>query len=100
MTDRVFYYFGPFFFDRPNNLKNQNFENMKKTTRDIIILILCNTNDNHMIYGSRDMERDRQNDLSFWTIFCLLTLEQPRKSKFGKNEKKSLEILSSYTCVP
>ena len=35
-----------------NNLKNQNFEKMKKTPRDIIILHMCTINDNHMIYGS------------------------------------------------
>ena len=40
-------------FYPPNNLKNQNFENLKKTTRDTIILHMCSTvNDNHMMYGS------------------------------------------------
>ena len=38
--------------DPPNNLKNQNFEIMKKNPADIIILHVCTTNDNHMIYGS------------------------------------------------
>ena len=32
----------------PNNPKNQNLENMKKTPGDIIILHMCTTNDNHM----------------------------------------------------
>ena len=39
-------------FDLPNTLKNQNFEEMKKTPGDIIILHLCTINDNHMMYGS------------------------------------------------
>ena len=32
---------------------------------DIIILHLCTTIDNYMMYGSRDMEHERQNVLSF-----------------------------------
>ena len=42
-------------FDTPNNLKNQNFEKMKKTTGSIIILHLHPTNDKH-ICGSWDIE--------------------------------------------
>ena len=34
-----------------NNPKNQNFEKMKKNSRDII-LHKCTINDNHMIYDS------------------------------------------------
>ena len=33
------------------NLENQNFEDLKKTPGDIIILHMCTTNDNHMMYG-------------------------------------------------
>ena len=39
-------------FDPPNNPKNQNFEKNRKTPGDIIILHLCTTNDDHMMYGS------------------------------------------------
>ena len=59
-----------------NNLNNQNFENMKKTKKkpgDIIILHLYTTNENHTMYGSWDVEHDRLNFLSFWTIFCPFT---------------------------
>ena len=35
-----------------NQKKNQNFEKMKKTPGDIIILHLHTTNDNHMMYSS------------------------------------------------
>ena len=35
----------------------------------LIILHMCTTNDNHMMYSSWDMKRDRQNFLSFWTFF-------------------------------
>ena len=65
----------------PNNPKNQNFEKMKKTPRDTIILHKCTINDNHMMYGSWDMKRGGQN---FWHFEIL------------KNWKKHLEI-SFYT---
>ena len=44
-------------------------QQQKKTPGDIILLHLCTTNENRVMYGSWDMERDRQNFLSFWTIF-------------------------------
>ena len=47
----------PFYL--PNNLKNQNFEKMKKTTGDIILYMPI-INDNYMMYGSCDKERDGQ----------------------------------------
>ena len=73
-----------------NNPKNQNFEKMRKTPGDIIILQRCTISDNHMMYVSRDMKRDRQNFLSFWTVFCLLIPpEQLGKSKLWKAEKSS-----------
>ena len=76
--DNVMYFFLEFFIilghfsptDPPNNPKNQNFEKMEKTPGDIIILHLCTTNDNHMMHHSSDIECNRQNFLSFWTIFC------------------------------
>ena len=45
----IFSYFLPFY---PTNLKNQNFEKIEKMPGDIIILHLCTTNDNHMMYGA------------------------------------------------
>ena len=70
-TDRVFCNFGPFFALIPaSNLENQNFEKMKKEPGDVIILHMFTINDDHMMYGSWDMERDRQSFLSFWPIFC------------------------------
>ena len=57
-------------FHPPNNLKYQNFEKMKKPPGDIITLHMCTINDNPMMYGSWNMERDGHNFLSFWIIFC------------------------------
>ena len=42
----IFLHFYP-----PNNPKNQNFEKMKKQLGDIITLLMCTINDNHMMYG-------------------------------------------------
>ena len=60
-------------FNPPKNLKNQNFEKMKKTPSRIIILHMYTIKDNHMMYGSWDTECDRENFLSCWTIFCHFT---------------------------
>ena len=44
-------------------------------------------NDSYMMYGSSDMECNRQNFLSFWSIFWPFIPLQPEKSKFWKTEK-------------
>ena len=56
-------HFLPFY--SPMDPENQNFEKMKKTLEDIIILQMFTINDSHMIYGLSDMECNRQNILSF-----------------------------------
>ena len=69
--------FLPFY---PFNLKNQNFEKMKKKPGGIIILHISNTNENNMVYGSWDIEHNGQNFLSFWIILCTfipLTFQTP-----------------------
>ena len=80
--------------------RNQNFEKMKKIPKDIIISQMCTINDSHVRYGSRDMECNRQNILSFRTISCLFTPVTTPKIKILKKWKKSLQILSFYTGVP
>ena len=90
-------HFLPFY--PPNNPKNQNFEKMKKPPGDIITLHMCTINDNHMMYGSWDMEHDRHNFLSFSTVFCPFTPLTTKKINILKKWKRSLEI-SFYTCVP
>ena len=42
-----------------NNPKSKLFKKSKNLPGDIIILEMCTINDNHMMYGSRDMEHDR-----------------------------------------
>ena len=55
MTE-TFSHFGPFFaFLLPplsNNPENQNFEKMKRSPGDIVILHMCTINENHMRYHS------------------------------------------------
>ena len=76
--NRIFCHFGLFFaLLSPNNPKNHNFEKMKKLHVGIIILHMCiiilhmcTINENHMMYGSWDMEQDRHIFLSFWIIVC------------------------------
>ena len=53
-----------------------------------------------MIYGSWDMKCDRQNFLSFWTIFCSFTLfNNPKNQNFEKLKKRpgDITILHKYT---
>ena len=69
----LFLSFWTIFCPFTNNLKNENFEKMKKMHGDIIILHKCTMNNNHMMHGSCDMKRDRQIFLSFLDIFCLFT---------------------------
>ena len=56
-------------FDPPNNLKNQSFEKITKVPEDIMILHLNTTNDDHMMYGSWDVEHDRQNSFVIFNYF-------------------------------
>ena len=70
-----------------NNPISENFDKKKKNSGDIINLHICTINDNHMMYGSSDMERDEQNTLSFWTIFCPFTLLKTWKIKIPKKWK-------------
>ena len=89
VTDRIFCHYGPFFaqVSLPNGPSKIKFwKNEKKTLKDIIILQRFTINDSHMIYAFSDMERNRQNFLSFWTIFCPFI--GGKKSKFWKTEKR------------
>ena len=87
---QIFCHFGLFLpFYPTNNQKNLHFEKMKESPRDIIILLLWTTNDNHMMCGSWDMEDDGHNFLSFWTIFCPFTPLTTWKIKILKIKNKA-----------
>ena len=90
VTDRIFCQFGPFLpFYHPNIPKNQNFEKLKKTPGDIIILHMCTTNENHMVNGSWYIKRDGQIFLSFWTIFSPFTSLKSQKMKLLEKWKNT-----------
>ena len=102
-TDRIFSHFGPFSALLPppnNNPENENFENMKKSPEDTIILHKCTINDNHMMDGSWNMMCNKQNFLSYWAIFCPFTLLTTQRVKTLKKWKEHLEISSLNTSEP
>ena len=86
--DRIFFVICDcfFLFYPPNNPENQNFEKMKNPCGDIIILHMCTINDYHMMHVSWDRECNRQNFLSFWTIFA------NRKNSILKKWKKRTSV--------
>ena len=99
VTDRMLCHFGPFFALLPlKNLKNQNFEKMKKVPGDVIILHKCTKNHDHMLHCSWDTICDKCNSFFYFGLcFGPLTTQ---KIKILKKWKKHLEISSFYTCVP
>ena len=92
-------------FDPPNNPKDQNFEKIKKLPGNIIILHLCATNDDHMMYDSWDMECNRLKIFlilaPFLPFFPSLPYpNNPKNQNFEKMKKNSLEVSSFYTSAP
>ena len=98
----IFGHFVLFFALLPSNkMKNQNFEKLKKTPGDIIILHMSTINENYMMCGSWDMECDRQIFFSFWTIFWLFyTPIITQRIKILKNWKKTPgSIIILHNCT-
>ena len=69
---------------------------MKQHPADIIILHLCTTNDNHIMYGSWDMKCDKQ---KFFVILGHFLHFTPIATQKMKKWKKYIKI-SFYTSVP
>ena len=97
MADRIFCHFGLCFpFYPPKNLKNQNFEKMKKRPGDIIILNNCT-----MIICYTVPETWCVTDVivifHFGLFFCPFTAQ---KIKISKKMKKIPGDTSFYTCIP
>ena len=57
-----------------------------------------NINDSDMMYGSSDMECNGQNFLSFWTVFCPFTPNNPKNQDFEKMKKLSGNIIILHRC--
>ena len=100
-TDNFFCQSGPLFALYPHHhhpMDPQNVERMKKPPKDIIILQMFIINDSHMMYGSWDMGCNRQNFLSFWTIFCPFTTYNPKNQNFEKIKKPPGDIIILHRC--
>ena len=69
--------------------ENQHFEKMRKEPGDIILLHMCNINENHMMYDSWDMECDRQKFLSIWDFY---SPNNPENQNFEKTKKPPIYI--------
>ena len=86
-------YFLP--FDPPINLKNQNFEKIRKTTGNIITLHLCTINDDHDVWFLR--YKARQTECFVILVYFLpLYPLTTQKIKILKKWKKLLEISWFY----
>ena len=74
-------------FTNPMDPENQNFEKMKKTPEDIIILWMCTVNDSHMMYGSWGMVQQTEFFVILDRFFCPLTPWITQKIKMWKEWK-------------
>ena len=82
--------FLPFYSLNDQKVKNKRKRKKeKKTLGDVIILHVCTTNDDDMIYGSREMECKGQHYLSFCVVFCPFIPLTTWKFNFWKNEKNT-----------
>ena len=81
--------------------ENQNFEKMKKTPGDAIIVHMCTIYNNHIMYIPEIWSASDRISYHFGLFFSPFTPLITQKIKIFKNEeKKRLEILSFYKCVP
>ena len=90
-------------FYPPSNPKSQN-------SLEILSFYTCTTNDNHMMYGFWNMERDRQKFCYFRPFFTFspppppsplpLPSNKPKNQKKKLKWKKHLKISSFCTSVP
>ena len=61
---------------------------------------MCTRNEDHIIYGSRNIRCDRQNFQSFWAILCLLTPpDDPENKNFEKTKKIPGDVIILHKCV-
>ena len=85
-----------------NNLKYQNFEKIKKTPGDIIVLHKCTKSHHHMLYRSWEMERDEcPCSCSFWTLL-FYPLNHPKNENFKKKKtttKEPGDVIILHKCT-
>ena len=71
------------------NWKMKILKNEKHSSRYHHFTLVYHKNDIRMMYDSWDMERDKQNFLSFWSVFCPFTTLTTQKIKIFKKWKKT-----------
>ena len=112
--DIIFSHFGPFFavlhFFPLTTQRIKSLKKWIKNPTNIIILHKCTLNDNHIIYGSWDINCNRQIFLSSWSIFCTFNPQTPKNENIKKwkttttttttTTTKCLEISLFYKSVP
>ena len=97
VTDVIaIFHFGLFFA-----LLHKNFEKLKKTSGDIIILQKCTKNHDHMCYTVPEIWHVTNVIVIFhFGLFFALLPPNSLKNQNFKKMKKHLEISSFYKCVP
>ena len=86
-------------FYPPNNLRNQNFEKLKKTPRDII-LQMCTINDGPVIWCMVPEIWSTTDKIfcHFGLFFAFLPLNNPKNQNFVKMEKPPGDIIILHRC--
>ena len=83
-----------------NNPKNQNFEKMKKTTGDIIILYTCIKNHDHMYTIPEIWHMTDVIYISYFGPFsAILPPKSPKKQNFKKWKKTPGDIIILQMCT-
>ena len=79
--------------------ENQNFEKMKKTLEDIIILQMFTINDSHMIYGFSDMECNRNFLVILNHFLSFYPTNNPKNENFQKLKKGPGDTIILHKCM-
>ena len=100
MAGTIFCHFGPFFaLFLPLQPKKSKFWKTEKNVWRYHFTHVYHKRDNHMMYGSWDMERDGHNFLSFWTVLPFYPPNNPKNQNFEKMKKApgDITILHMFT---
>ena len=86
-------------FYPPKTLQKYNFEKLRNTAGDIILLHLCTKNYNRIISGSLVRSDTERIFLSFSAIFLLLPHNDPKNQIFEKKKKLPEDIILLHMCT-
>ena len=84
----------------PSTTQKINILKKWKKCLDILPFYTCTINYDHMIYGSSDIEHDRQNVFVILDLFLPLYLpNNPKKQNFEKMKKTPGDIINLQKCT-